>query len=75
MKSAEPFSKLANLKRLDISEHPEFFMTEEKKEQLECAELQGLPSEQKEGVEFSAWNITIDDILAHFKNLEEIICD
>ena len=38
-------------------------------------ELQGLPSDQKEGVEFTAWSIGIDDILLHLNNLEEIICD
>ena len=38
-------------------------------------ELQGLPSDQKEGVEFTAWSIGIDDILVHLNNLEEIICD
>lgn len=32
IKSAEPFSKCPNLRKLDISGHPEFFMTEEKKE-------------------------------------------
>jgi hypothetical protein len=32
MKSAEPFAKMTNLRRLDISGHPEFFMTEEKRE-------------------------------------------
>jgi hypothetical protein len=34
-----------------------------------------LPSEQRKGVEFSAWHIGIDDILAHLNNLEEITCD
>ena len=28
MRSAEVFGKMVNLKKLDISEHPEFFMNE-----------------------------------------------
>jgi hypothetical protein len=35
MKSAEVFGKLKNLKKLDITDHEELFMCEEKKEQVE----------------------------------------
>ena len=35
MKDVTLFSKMLNLKRLDIRDHPEFFMCEEKKEALE----------------------------------------
>ena len=33
------FDRLTNLKRLDLTDHPEFFMCAEKKEALEFAAL------------------------------------
>ena len=42
MKSAEVFGKLTNLKKLDISDHEEFFMSEEAKEKEEFNALLGI---------------------------------
>lgn len=42
MKDVTLFSKMLNLKRLDIRDHPEFFMCEEKKEALEYQALHGI---------------------------------
>ncbi len=45
MKDASLFKKMTNLRRLDISGHPEFFMCEEKKEALEYQALHGINPE------------------------------
>ena len=41
---AEPtvFAKMTNLKRLDLSDHPQFFMCEERKESLEFQSMHGI---------------------------------
>ena len=66
---------MTSLRKLDISEHPEFFMTPEKKEALEFAALQGIQPETKKKVEFTQSLITIHDILAVLQSVEELTCD
>ena len=45
MPAAEPFGRMKNLKYLDLSDNPEFFMTEEKEEQLQFAAMLGIDKE------------------------------
>ena len=42
LKDASIFSKMTKLRRLDLSDHPEFFMCEERKESLEYQALNGI---------------------------------
>ena len=69
------FDKFTNLKRLDVSDHPEFFMCVEKKEALEFQALIGIDKEQKKGVTFVGQNHNIVDILPKLKAIEELTCD
>ena len=64
-----------NLKRLDLSGHPEFFMCEEAKEAHEFSLTLGISKEQRKNVTFSEYNIKILDILGKLDRLEELICD
>jgi hypothetical protein len=66
---------MTGLRRLDISDHPEFFMTEEAKEALEFKELLGISKEDKKKVTFSEHKTNIDDILSKLHVLEELNCD
>ena len=75
MESTEVFGQMTNLRRLDISGHPEFFMTEEAKEALEFKELLGISKEDKKKVTFSEHKITIMDILEKLNSVEELNCD
>jgi hypothetical protein len=45
LKDLTILEKMKNLKRLDISDHPEFFMCQEKKEALEFQSLIGIDKE------------------------------
>ena len=52
MPSADVFSQMTSLKRIDLSGHPEFFY-DEADEQIEKQKaVVGLPKEQREGVSF-----------------------
>ena len=42
MKTPDVFTKMTGLKKLDISEHPEFLMTPEMRELVEYKAKQGL---------------------------------
>lgn len=75
LQSTEVFSQMTGLRRLDISDHPEFFMTEEAKEALEFKELLGISKEDKKNVTFSEHKIKVDDILSKLHFLEELNCD
>ena len=57
MASADIFSRMTNLKKLDISDHPEFFMTEAQRAQMQSDALEGIGS--KENVNFTECQITI----------------
>ena len=63
MSSIEVFQKMTKLRKLDISDHSEFFMTQEKQEAEQVQALQGIKEDVKEKVEFAKQNITIHDIL------------
>lgn len=63
------------MRRLDISDHPEFFMTEEAKEALEFKELLGISKEDKKKVTFSEHRSKVEDILSKLHSLEELRCD
>ncbi len=67
--------RLKSLKRLDLSDHPEFFMCIEKKEALEFQSLIGIDKEQKKGVTFVGQNHNIVDVLPRLKSVEELVCD
>lgn len=75
MQSTEVFSKMTGLKRLDISDHPEFFMTEEAKEALEFKELLGISKEDKKKVTFSEHKTSVHDIIDKLNSVEELRCD
>ena len=66
---------MTGLRKLDISEHPEFFMTPEMREAIEYKAKHGLAQEQKKDVEFQKENLTIHDILSELKSVETLICD
>lgn len=66
IKDIEVFDRLKNLKRLDLTDHPEFFMCIEKKEALEFQALIGIDREQKKGVTFVGQNHNITDVLPKF---------
>ncbi len=57
MPSADVFSKMVKLRKLDISDHPEFFMNDIQKLQQKREALEGL--ESKQGVEFLECKISI----------------
>lgn len=63
MQSIDVFTKMTSLRKLDISDHPEFLMTPEMKEANEFKALHGIAKEKKKEVEFQAENLSIDDIL------------
>ena len=75
MESADVFGKMTSLRRLDLSEHPEFFMCEEKKEAVEFEKTMGIDKETRSKVEFTEFKLKIDDLLSNLNSLEEIICD
>ena len=72
MASAEVFGRMVNLKKLDISDHPEFFLTAEQRAQMESAALDGL--ENRDNVDFTECQISIHDVLPHLNTVEELIC-
>lgn len=72
MPSADVFSHMTKLRKLDLSDHPEFFITPEQRAQMEAEALEGIAS--KEGVEFVATLITIDDVLSNLSTVEELKC-
>ena len=51
MASVEIFGRMTNLKKLDITDHPEFFMTAAQRAQMESDALEGIGS--KENVNFT----------------------
>jgi hypothetical protein len=63
MKSAEVFGSMSGLRRLDLSDHPEFFMCEELKEANEYEAMFGLGKEERAKVTFSEHKIKVLDIL------------
>jgi hypothetical protein len=63
MQSIDVFTKMTSLRKLDISDHPEFLMTPEMKEANEFKALHGIDKEKKKEVEFMAENLSIEDIL------------
>jgi hypothetical protein len=75
IKDISLFDRLTSLKRLDLSDHPEFFMCVEKKEALEFQSLIGIDREQKKGVTFVGENHNIVDVLPRLKAIEELTCD
>ena len=75
MKSAEVFGSMSGLRRLDISDHPEFFMCEELKEANEYEAMFGLGKEERAKVTFSEHKIKVLDILQKLDLLEELVCD
>ena len=75
MKDATIFERMTNLRRLDLSGHPEFFMCEEKKEALEFQALHGLEKEQRKNVTFVGQNLSIYDVLPKLNSIEELVCD
>ena len=75
MKSAEVFASMSGLRRLDISDHPEFFMCEELKEANEYEAMFGLGKEERAKVTFSEHKIKVLDILQKLDLLEELVCD
>lgn len=75
IKNIEVFDRLTNLKRLDITDHPEFFMCAEKKEALEFQALHGIDKEQKKGVTFVGQSHNIVDVIPRLKALQELYCD
>ena len=52
MQSIDVFTKMTSLRKLDISDHPEFLMTPEMKEANEFKALHGIAKEKKKEVEF-----------------------
>ena len=72
MPSADIFDQMTSLKKLDLSDHPEFFMSAAQRAQMESDALEGLQS--KEGVDFTDCLITIQDILAKLNSVEELKC-
>lgn len=75
IKDISLFDRLTNLKRLDLTGHPEFFMCIEKKEALEFQSLIGIQKEQKQGVTFVGQNHNITEVLPKLKHLQELVCD
>jgi hypothetical protein len=75
MESADVFERMTSLRRLDLSEHPEFFMCEEKKEAVEFEKTMGIDRETRSKVEFTEFKLKIDDLLSKLNSLEEITCD
>lgn len=75
VKDADLFDRLTSLKRLDISDHPEFFMCQEKVEALQFQSTIGINQEDKKGVTWVGQSHNIVDVLPKFKTLEELICD
>ena len=75
MQSIDVFTKMTSLRKLDISDHPEFLMTPEMKEANEFKALHGIAKEKKKEVEFQAENLSIDDILQELKAVEILKCD
>ena len=75
LESTEVFAEMTSLRRLDIRDHPEFFMTEELKEANEFKELLGIGKEDKKKVTFCEYQAKIEDILSKLKSLEELSCD
>lgn len=75
LESVDFFKEMTNLKRLDISDHPEFFMTEEAKEANEFKELMGISKEEKDKVKFSEHKTTVQEILAVLNSVEDLTCD
>ena len=72
MPSADVFSLMPNLKKLDISNHPEFFLTDSERQAMESAQLDGLDS--KEGVSFTETKITIHEVLPKLSAVEDLKC-
>ena len=73
--STETFASMTGLKRLNISGHPEFFMTEEMKEANEFKELLGISKEEKKKVTFTEYKSKVEDILSKLNSVEELVCD
>jgi hypothetical protein len=75
LKDLALFDRLTSLKRLDITDHIELFMCQEKKEALEFQATIGINKEQKTGVTFVGQNLSIHDVLPKLKSVEELVCD
>ena len=75
LESTDVFADMTGLKRLNISGHPEFFMTEEAKEALEFKELLGISKEDKKKVTFSEHKSKVEDILKKLNSVEYLVCD
>jgi hypothetical protein len=69
IKDLSLLDRMTNLRRLDLTDHPELFMCWEMKEKLEFEATLGMPKEQKEGVTFVGQNHNITDLLPHLKSL------
>ena len=75
MKNVDVFSEMTGLRRLDLSDHPEFLMCPEMKEAKEYEAMFGLGKEERAKVTFAEHSITVMDILQKLDHLEELICD
>jgi len=75
IKDASVFGKMTKLRRLDLTEHPEFFMCEERKESIEYQALNGINPDQKKSVTFVDQGCSIHEILSNLNALEELVCD
>ena len=72
MPSADVFARMTSLRKLDLSDHPEFFMNALQRAQMQREALEGL--DQKEGVHFTDTLITIQDVLANLSAVEDLTC-
>ncbi len=75
MKDTSVFSRMSSLRRLDLRDHPEFFMCEERKEALEYQALHGINPDQKKDVKFVDQGSTIQQLIPHLQSVEELRCD
>ena len=67
------FERMTSLLTLDISDHPEFLMTDEQMHEEESKLKEG--SAEHDKIEFNKRLHSIDDLLTAFKSVKHLTCD
>lgn len=73
LKSIDMFNELTSLESLDLSDHPEFFLTEDQIKEEESKLKEGSP--EKDTIEFMKRQHSVDELLQKFKSLKRLTCD
>jgi tubulin--tyrosine ligase-like protein 12 len=67
------FEQMSSLKTLDITDHPEFFMTPEEREEEEKKMKEGAANQEQ--IEFVQHNHTVEEFLKTLLHVEDLTCD